>query len=210
MLNTQSKHLLKATTVIVTSATLMFAFTGSAMAAPTTFATSANSKLSFTTTYGEKVEHLANDLEILFTRYIPQVNGKFTVSEANVIIDGLQSEITKFQTVADTFNAIQAGNWKGNEKPNHSGGITTLGAKEFALCVLEVGVGIPASAFTTGTLTAITRAISAWNWGLAASTIARALGPAFVTGAGKVLGGPVVIAGVLAAGAGICAWKQYT
>lgn len=200
---------MKAATVVATSAALTLAFTGSAIAAPTAFATSADSKLLFTSTYGEKVEQLANDLEILFTRYIPQVNGKFTVNETNVIIDGLQSEIAEFQTVADTFNAIQAGDWKGNEESNHSGGITTLGAKEFTLCVLEAGLGIPASAFTTGTLTAIITAVSAWNWGLAASTIARALGPAFVTGAGKALGGPVVIAGVLAAGAGYCAWKQY-
>jgi len=49
---------------------------------------------------------------------------------------------------------------------------------------------------------AITTAISAWNWGLAASTIARALGPAFVGGFGKALGGPAVIAAALAVAAG--------
>lgn len=40
--------------------------------------------------------------------------------------------------------------------------------------------------------------------GLAASTIARALGPAFVGGFGKALGGPAVIAAVLAVAAVSC------
>ena len=47
-------------------------------------------------------------------------------------------------------------------------------------------------------------AISAWNWGLAASTTARALGPAFVGGFGKALGGPAVIAAALAVAAVSC------
>lgn len=40
--------------------------------------------------------------------------------------------------------------------------------------------------------------------GLAASTIARALGPAFVGGFGKALGGPAVIAAALAVAAVSC------
>ena len=47
--------------------------------------------------------------------------------------------------------------------------------------------------------------VSAWNWGLAASTIARALGPAFVGGFGKAIGGPALIAATLAVTAVSCA-----
>lgn len=69
-------------------------------------------------------------------------------------------------------------------------------------CVVLGALGIPASAFTYGTWTAIATVISAWNWGLAASTIARALGPAFVGGfgkaIGKAIGGPALIAFALA------------
>lgn len=72
-------------------------------------------------------------------------------------------------------------------------------------CVVLGALGIPASAFTYGTWTAITTAISAWNWGLAASTIARALGPAFVGGFGKAIGGPALIAATLAVTAVSCA-----
>ena len=49
-----------------------------------------------------------------------------------------------------------------------------------------------------------TTAISAWNWGLAASTIARALGSAFVGGFGKAIGGPALIAFALAVAAVSC------
>ena len=45
---------------------------------------------------------------------------------------------------------------------------------------------------------AFTTAFSAWNWGVAAFTIARALGPAFVGGFGKALGDPALIAAALA------------
>lgn len=41
-------------------------------------------------------------------------------------------------------------------------------------------------------------------WGLAASTIARALGPAFVGGFGKAIGGPALIAFALAVAAVSC------
>lgn len=72
-------------------------------------------------------------------------------------------------------------------------------------CVVRGALGIPETAFAYGTWTAITTAISAWNWGLAASTIARALGPAFVGGFGKAIGGPALIAAALAVAAVSCA-----
>ncbi|XCB30412.1 hypothetical protein RQN30_03090 [Arcanobacterium hippocoleae] len=68
-------------------------------------------------------------------------------------------------------------------------------------------MGIPTTAFGAGTWTAIVTAVKAWNWGLAASTVVRALGPAFVTGAGKALGGPVVVAAALASAAAWCAFQ---
>lgn len=54
----------------------------------------------------------------------------------------------------------------------------------------------------------IVLAAKAWNWGLVANTIARALGPAFLKGAGKYLGGPAMIAATLAGGAAVCAWQS--
>lgn len=83
--------------------------------------------------------------------------------------------------------------------------MSTRSAGSYAKCVVLGALGIPATAFTYGTWTTITTAISAWKWGLAASTIARALGLAFIGGFGKAIGGPALIAVGLAVAAVSCA-----
>ena len=152
------------------------------------------------------VAKLAEDLETLFTKYIPQVDGKYVVNEDAIIADGYADQLEDFRTVAATFNdtsnrsdaVFSAG------LEESSGVATTNSAGSYAKCMVLGALGIPATAFTYGTWTAITTAISAWNWGLAASTIARALGPAFVGGFGKAIGGPALIAAALAVAAVSC------
>ena len=153
------------------------------------------------------VAKLAEDLEALFTKYIPQVDGKYVANEEAIIEDGYADQLEDFRTVAATFNdtsnrsgAVFSAGLEGSR-----GVATTNSAGSYAKCVVLGALGIPASAFTYGTWTAITTAISAWNWGLAASTIARALGPAFVGGFGKAIGGPALIAATLAVTAVSCA-----
>lgn len=152
------------------------------------------------------VAKLAEDLETLFTKYIPQVDGKYVVNEDAIIADGYADQLEDFRTVVATFNDTSnrsdAVFSAGLEESR--GVATTNSAGSYAKCVVLGALGIPATAFTYGTWTAITTAISAWNWGLAASTIARALGPAFVGGFGKALGGPAVIAAALAVAAVSC------
>lgn len=86
--------------------------------------------------------------------------------------------------------------------------VQTYDANSYAKCVLWSALGIPATAFTSGTWSAIVTGIKAFNWKLTASTTVRALGPAFVNGAGKAIGGPATIAAALAASAGLCAFQQ--
>jgi hypothetical protein len=152
------------------------------------------------------VAKLAEDLETLFTKYIPQVDGKYVVNEDAIIADGYADQLEDFRTVVATFNDTSnrsdAVFSAGLEESR--GVATTNSAGSYAKCVVLGALGIPATAFTYGTWTAITTAISAWNWGLAASTIARALGPALVGGFGKAIGGPAVIAAALAVAAVSC------
>ncbi|WIK64528.1 hypothetical protein [Gleimia hominis] len=156
---------------------------------------------SASTTSDEYVEKFAQDLEILFTRYIPQVNGKYQVNEGAVVTDGYAEQMEDFYVVANAFNEANQSLKSGNAID-----VSTRSAGSYAKCVVLGGLGIPATAFTYGTWTAITTAISAWNWGLAASTVVRALGPAFITGAGKALGGPALVASALAVAAVSCAF----
>ena len=152
------------------------------------------------------VAKLAEDLETLFTKYIPQVDGKYIVNEDAIIADGYADQLEDFRTVVATFNDTSnrsdAVFSAGLEESR--GVATTNSAGSYAKCVVLGALGIPATAFTYGTWTAITTAISAWNWGLAASTIVRALGPALVGGFGKAIGGPALIAATLAVAAVSC------
>lgn len=152
------------------------------------------------------VAKLAEDLETLFTKYVPQVDGKYVVNEDAIIADGYADQLEDFRTVAATFNdtsnrsdAVFSAGLEGSR-----GVASTNSAGSYAKCVVLGALGIPETAFAYGTWTAITTAISAWNWGLAASTIARALGPAFVGGFGKAIGGPALIAATLAVVAVSC------
>lgn len=152
------------------------------------------------------VAKLAEDLETLFTKYVPQVDGKYVVNEDAIIADGYADQLEDFRTVVATFNDTSnrsdAVFSAGLEESR--GVATTNSAGSYAKCVVLGALGIPATAFTYGTWTAITTAISAWNWGLAASTIVRALGPALVGGFGKAIGGPALIAATLAVAAVSC------
>ncbi|MER0001219.1 hypothetical protein ABRP64_11320 [Corynebacterium sp. KPL4015] len=149
---------------------------------------------------------LADDLEVLFTEYIPQKDGVFTVNEQAVIRDGYADSMGDFHAVARAFNSPNPGHPQAGSKTPVM--VQTYDANSYAKCVLWSALGIPATAFTSGTWSAIVTGIKAFNWKLTASTIVRALGPAFVNGAGKAIGGPATIAAALAASAGLCAFQQ--
>ena len=109
------------------------------------------------------VAKLAEDLEALFTKYIPQVDGKYVANEEAIIEDGYADQLEDFRTVAATFNdtsnrsgAVFSAGLEGSR-----GVATTNSAGSYAKCVVLGALGIPASAFTYGTWTAITTAISA-------------------------------------------------
>lgn len=208
MLNTQAKQFLKAAIVVVTSAALTFTSSGFAIAASSMSSANTFSNYSTTAEYDARVEQLANDLEILFTRYIIQVDEKYIVNEDAIIEDGYVEQLEDFQTVAtgfnDTANYLKTKSFA--EEAEHGDVTTAKSAGNYAKCVILGALGIPATAFTYATWTTITTAISAWNWGLAASTIVRALGPAFIGGLGKAIGGPAVIASALAVAAVSCAF----
>ncbi|NMW65185.1 hypothetical protein HHJ78_06490 [Mobiluncus mulieris] len=150
------------------------------------------------------VDAVAKDLEILFTRYIPVDNGRYAVNTMAVIADGYGDKLSIFQSVADAFNGEVSKDGNGNL----SSGVSTRDAGSYAECVIFGALGIPVDAFGYGTWTAIVTAIKAWNWGLVASTIVRALGPAFLTGSGKALGGPALVAAALATAATMCAFSE--
>lgn len=149
----------------------------------------------------EAIDAVADDLENLFTRYVPQTDGTFTVNSEAIIADGYGQHLFVFEDLAIQLNRASSMQDAG------SSDIENRDAASYAKCVIYGALGIPTTAFGAGTWTAIVTAVKAWNWGLAASTVVRALGPAFVTGAGKALGGPVVVAAALASAAAWCAFQ---
>ncbi len=74
------------------------------------------------------------------------------------------------------------------------------GAWEFTTCVLGNANGWNALAGAPGLVSAAKAAITAWNWGLAATTVARFVGPMVL----KSLGGPWGLAVAFAAAAVGC------
>ena len=148
---------------------------------------------------------VAENVELVFTRYIPVEGGQFVVNEAAIEEDGYGDNIDDFRTAATAMNTVSE---YGEQTSNESGYTTFLNGGAFASCLVYGALGIPAGSFAAGTWAAIVAAVKAWNWGLAAGTIARALGPAFLQGAGKYLGGPLVIAATLAGAAAVCAFQS--
>lgn len=142
-------------------------------------------------------QQISDALETFFTRYMPVIDGEFTVNESAVKSDGYGDELDRFQQMATELNTPVEG--------SDDEALTTQGAGSYAKCVALSALGIPASALSAGTSTAIGTAMRAYKWGLAASTIVRALGPAALKGVLKVAGGPAGIAATLAGGAIVCA-----
>lgn len=140
--------------------------------------------------------------ELIFTEFvIRDANGLYVVDQAAVVSAGYSDNLQLFHNLAAEINASEVQtsishlSFDRNAAPQ--------GAAEFAKCMVQGALGIPVTAFAAGTWSSIVTAIKAAKYGLAASTIVRALGPAFVSTAGKTIGGPVVIAANLG-------WAAFT
>lgn len=157
------------------------------------------------------VEQLAKDLETLFTEYIPMRGGRYVVNESQVIQAGYGDQIQNFRQVAAMLNSSQDafGAATATQRFDDFASVPMFNGSGFAQCVVAGALGIPTTAFNYATWMSIQTAIEAYNWGLAASTAARALGPAFVRGLGKAIGGPAMIAAAFAATAGLCAATNW-
>lgn len=149
-------------------------------------------------------EQLADELEVLFTRYV-QLNEAdiFEVNEANLIADGHEKDLLGMQRLAAGLNALSQDNSSFGGRLPTQPVMRPLGAGEFALCVLLEGIGIPAAGASPGLVNAIKEGIRAWNWGLTAKTVARILGPSVA----KAPGGPVGIGVALGWAAWSCRGK---
>ncbi|WP_233188207.1 hypothetical protein [Actinomyces qiguomingii] len=179
------------------AASLSIGCGGMAVAAPSSDVVRSGSVSESTSTglSEAETEELADDLEVLFTRYIPMgADGKLVVNEGAVIEDGFESNLPELRLLAEALNEA------GETSSARDGGAQTEGAGSFALCVALKGLGIPAGKASPGLIAAIKTGIKAWNWGLTAKTVAKILGASAV----KALGGPVAIGVQLAAAAFTC------
>ncbi|RAX23676.1 MULTISPECIES: hypothetical protein [unclassified Actinomyces] len=166
------------------AASLSIGCGGMAAAVPSSDVVQSGSVSEATGLSAAETEELADDLEILFTRYIPMgADGKLMVNENAVIEDGFEESLPELRMLADVMNEVDQTN------SARGGGSQTEGAGEFALCVALNGLGIPATGVSPGLLAAIKSGIRAWNWGLTARTVARIIGASAV----KTLGGPLAI-----------------
>lgn len=152
----------------------------------------------------QNIDKLAENIKMVFTHYITFQNGQFVVNEKAIRADGYGSHLKDFRTTARAFNTVS----QFQRQASNSYRASLINWGSFASCLVYGALGIPAGSFAAGTWTAIVTAVKAWNWGLVASTVARALGPAFLEGAGKYLGGPLVIAATLAGAAAVCAFQS--
>ena len=149
----------------------------------------------------DEMKKLENDLETLFTRYVVMdSSGKFNVSYENIKADGLQAGLKDFEALASAFNMATPPEANVAKTSSLGAFNTTQGVGEFAGCVLFNGLGGNILAGAPGLIKSAQLAIRAWNWGLAAATVARLVGPAVV----KSLGGPWGIAVNLAVAAHGC------
>ena len=156
----------------------------------------ATSETTNTVMTADQIDELADNLELLFTRYI-QVNadGTFVVQVENIVADGYGAHLADAYALADAFNQVGSpaavslpGQFNKTGRPPALKG--PAGPNEFAYCILRDGLGANIFVNAPGVLNATRDAIKAWRWGLAASTVARIAGPMAV----RALGGPWGIA----------------
>lgn len=160
---------------------------------------------SINTVSDQQMKQLERDIETLFTRYVVESgNGKFEVKYENIYADGAEAHLDSFEMLAESFNLL--GESSGSEFSSPGFNNSSLGklaqpqnAGDFAWCVLSTGLGFDIIKKAPGLVDAVRTAVRAWNWGLAASTVARILGPSVV----RALGDPWLIASQL----GIAAYK---
>ncbi|MGV9197178.1 hypothetical protein ACTOVL_08305 [Arcanobacterium canis] len=146
-------------------------------------------------------EHLAQELEILFTRYVQLgIDDSFTVNEANLRADGHADKLVDLNRLAAGLNSLGKAGARNDELGSLVPIAETRSAGSFALCVGVNGLGIPAAGASPGLVAAIKEGIRAWNWGLTAKTVARILG----SSATKALGGPIGIGVALGWAAWTC------
>ncbi|WP_341828287.1 hypothetical protein QEV60_00560 [Trueperella pyogenes] len=197
----------KAFLAAVTAGALSVATTGIATASePTQIEpmTLQTYSVSSSALHDDGEQQLANELKVLFTRYV-QLNSAdvFEVNETNLIADGHTKDIAGLKRLAEGLNVLAHTDAPNMEGHFNKGMIETRGAGDFALCVLLEGLGVPAAGASPGLVAAIKEGIRAWNWGLTAKTVAKILGPSVV----KALGGPVGIGVALGWAAWSCRGK---
>ncbi|MCD4557202.1 hypothetical protein [Schaalia sp. lx-100] len=104
-----TKILVGAFKALVGSGTAVALVLGSGGISGTAYATDSGGKQLFAsasaTVSEAEVAKLAEDLETLFTKYVPQVDGKYIVNEEAVIEDGYADQLEDFRTVAAVFNS---------------------------------------------------------------------------------------------------------
>ncbi|SHE25809.1 hypothetical protein [Actinomyces glycerinitolerans] len=179
------------------AASLSIGCGGMAAAVPSSDVVQSGSVSEATGLSAAETEELADDLEILFTRYIPMgADGKLMVNENAVIEDGFEESLPELRMLADVLNEVD----QTSSGSVREGGMQAESTGSFALCVALKGLGVPAGKASSGLIAAIKSGIKAWNWGLTAKTVAKILGASTV----KALGGPVAIGVQLAAAAFSC------
>lgn len=152
-----------------------------------------------------ELKQIEKEVEILFTRYVVQgENGSFYVNQKNVYADGAQAHLQAFEQVASLFNSVPdapASKASSSLPPQLSTlgklSVSPQGPWEFTTCVLENAIGVNALAGAPGLINAAKVAVIAMDWGLAATAVARFVGPMVL----KSLGGPWGLAVALAAAA---------
>ena len=111
----------------------------------------------------EAIESVADDLENLFTRYVPQTDDKFTVNSEAIISDGYGQHLFVFEDLAVQLNKASFMQDSGSGDFVFVGDIENRDAISYAKCVIYGALGIPTTAFGAGTWTAIVTAVKAWN-----------------------------------------------
>lgn len=189
-------------TLIAASLSIALVFPAQAMAAPVV-TTQGDTIAGYSQT---EVDQLASDLEKLFTRYVTldTNTGVYVVQKEAILLDGLTLHTAEFESIAKSMNSMGApAVGSSSDIRSDKNMASTMSANSYARCVLVGALGVSVTA-TPGLVQAAATAIRAWNWGLAAKTVARIIGPIAL----RSVGGPWGLAAALAASAATCAFNN--
>lgn len=156
----------------------------------------------------EEFSKFTSAVKEVFTKYIIPTDDGFSVNSENLEKANLKDKTLIFEEAARALNFSRLSPIERRLYDGKPVVVEKFNAGTFGWCLVSNTIGLGAVSISWAALSAIGTAARAWKWGLAASTLLRAVGPAFARTFMKFYGGAVGIAIALAQAVVQCLWQQ--